>query len=134
MGEGCGVMVKGKEKLAFVRGGGSMMLAVAGLLLSGCARDVDQASATRAEFTSYLRGATEGTPGRGPANGAFDATYDPATHVLDWHVKWSRLKGSTTSVEFLHPMAAVPTAGALNGSVILGPRGGRDLADGKVHI
>jgi len=131
------IKASGRElgRRAYLRGAGSMMVAVASLLVAGCAQDFKQASSpSRSEFTGYLRGATEGMPGPGPANGAVEATYDPGTHVLDWQVKWARLKGSGARVQFTNPVASSPTAGGLTGTATLGLRGARELLDGKVHV
>lgn len=117
---------------AYLRGAASMVVAVASLWTASCAQDATRAS--RSEFTGDLRSATEAGSGPDTANGAIEATYDPATHVLDWQVKWARLKGSDAKVQFTNPVASSSTPGGLTGTATLGLRGARDLLDGKVHV
>jgi hypothetical protein len=119
---------------AFLRGGAGLGLAVAALIVAGCAEEFNRSPQTRTEFASYLRGPTEGEPGRGPANGALQATYDSNTHVLAWQVKWTRLKGADPQVQFDRPLMAESTMDGLKGSNRLTAHQADDLLKGRLHI
>jgi hypothetical protein len=123
----------GKSRIA------TLAALLAGLLLGGCAQDMNRTATassggTKTDLRADLRGGTEVPLNRGVANGYFEGTYDSATHYLNWEVKWALLKGSPTTVEFLMPAGVSQTVNGSSGTMTLSPVVAEKLLAGKLHV
>lgn len=111
----------------WLRGAAASGLAMTGVLLVGCAQNAPRSSGAQTELRAYLGDPTA-------ANGVCEATYDAATNVLDWQVKWSRMKGRFIRLDFIKPIAAAQTDRGLAGNLSLTRVAAEDLVAGRVHI
>lgn len=126
--------LRSASRLVGRRGVGIGALALVGLLSAGCAQDINRSSGARTELRAQLTGSSLVAPDGGVAKGYLEATYDPATHTLDWQLKWSGLKAFPTHLELLSPVAAEPMSDGRKGVTTLTRDGAALLLAGRVHI
>jgi hypothetical protein len=88
-----------------------MMTAAALCLLAGAA------GAATLHYQATMTAASEVPPTGTAGAGSVDATYDTATHKLDYTLTWSCLTGPATMAHFHGPAAAGKNAGVV---VVLG--------------